>query len=544
MRITTTNSRASVRNRLLLLLTAFALVASACSGESTSVEPDDEPETTEAPETNESDDTGSEDAPETTDAPETDDGEDSAAEPVFAEDFHGGIFADFQASYDRGTDPFSSLDSFCTEHPAAEGRTDSMAGVTADTIDIGHIWNDLTRVAALGFAVPVGDPVLMFEVFTDVINEQCGGIRGRQLELKTSIVDPLGDAAALNTQACIELTEDFSAVFIMNATGGVDATGALCIAEEHETLVSSSSNLSDETIGRGGHRIMTIPMSQDDGLKALVRKASTDGVLDGRTVGVIYPDTPGIPSAIEGALLPELEAAGFTPVVTETIGCAGGTVCADGLIEAVGKLKSEGVDAVFPPLNILSLPGLVAEMVNQGYAPGDVLFFQSALNAQNGDLVSSRVASNGGEDAAALYNGAYIVDTPYTGLYQETDTVPPFNNLCINTYADNGGEFHDFFSAEENTPAGMVASVCTHMRVMARVLYHAGENPTAESIAEAVNNLGPVDMNGMVPGYVDGGGGMMNWPQTARWTFPCEYEVAFDENNTCVVSTGDFAPFE
>ncbi len=532
--------------RLLVFLAALAVIASACAGESTSTDDveTDAPAATEAP-VDETDD-----SPEPTDAPADDvedeptDTEEVASEGVFAEDFHGGIFADFQAGYDRSTDPFSSLDAFCTEHEPAVDPTNSMRGVTADTINIGHAFQDLSVVATLGFAVPVGDPVSMVETFAKVINEQCGGIRGRQLVVETAVTSPLADAAAENTRACIELTEDFESAWIVNATGGVNATGALCIAEEHETFVSSSSNLADEIMERGGDRILTIPLSQDDGNRALVRRAASEGVLDGKTIGVVYPDTPGIPEAVEGSLIPELEAAGFAPVVTEVIGCEGGTSCATGLIEAVTKLKSEGVDAVFPPLNILSLPAFVAEMANQGFAPGEVTFFQSALNSQNGDLVSSKVAANGGPEAAALYNGAVIVDTPYTGLYQVTDTIPPFNDMCINTYADNGGEFHDFFSAEENTPSGMVTSICTLMRVLARAMYHAGDNPTTESLAEAVRNLGPVDMNAMIPGFVDGGGGMMAWPQTATWTSPCEYDVAFDENDTCVVSSGNFEPFE
>ena len=537
-----------LRIRLLVLLAVFALIATACAGESTSTdevdtdapaateapdEPDESPEATDAPD-DEPDDTESE--------PEGED--ETASEGVFAEDFHGGIFADFQASYDRSTDPFSTLDAFCTEHEAAADRTDSMDGVTADTINIGHAFQDLSVVATLGFAVPVGDPILMFETFAKVINEQCGGIRGRQLVVQSATTSPLADAAAENTRACIELTEDFKSAWIMNSTGGVNATGALCIAEEHGTIVSSSSNLADEIIERGEDRILTIPLSQDDGNRALVRRAAAEGLLDGKTIAVVYPDTPGIPESVEGTLIPELEAAGFAPAVTEVIGCEGGTSCATGLIEAVTKLKSEGVDAVFPPLNILSLPAFVAEMANQGFAPGEVTFFQSALNSQNGDLVSSKVVANGGPDAAALYNGTIIVDTPYTGLYQVSDTVPPFNDMCINTYADNGGEFHDYFSAEENTPSGMVTSVCTLMRVMARAMYHAGDNPTPESLADAIKNLGPVDLNSGIPGFVDGGGGMMAWPQTATWTSPCQYDVPFDENDTCVVSNGDFEPFE
>ena len=533
--------------RLAVIACVLALVAAACSGESTSTD-GDPPSTTSVVE-QETDSGGSDSTEPPTEGDggeepsEPTEGDSSEAEPVFAEDFHGGLFADFQASFNRNTDPFTSLDAFCMPHDAAADRTDSMRGITADTIEVGHMRNQLEDAVALGFGIPVGDPKEMFELFIDVINEECGGIRGRQLELSLGEFSPLDSSAEALTAACLAVTEDAASVIVMNSTG-YNATGALCVAEEHESIMISTTGLATDVVERGEGRIISLQQSLGQASKNLVNKAVADGVLDGKKIAVVYPDTPGIPEVAEGELIPALEAAGFAPAVTEVIGCEGGTVCAAGLVDVVAKMKSEGVTAVFPPFNILSLPGLIQEMATQGFAPGDVTFLQSSFNSQSGDLVSSKVAANGGTAAAELYNGAYIVDSAYTGMHNVVDTVPSFNELCIDAYTaagGNGGVKYDYFSQEENTPSSMVVTVCVQVRLMARILYNAGDNPTPESLAEAIKNLGPVDINGMLPGKIDGGtNGAEFWVQSLRWTFPCEYPEPYDEANTCIVSNADY----
>ncbi len=532
--------------QLMIIACVFALVATACAGESTSTE--ESPSTTAA----------EAESPEVTDPPPEggDDGDggdsggeepaeptESEAEPAFAEDFHGGVFADFQASFDRNSDPFTSLEALCLPHEAAADRTDSMRGITADTIEVGHMRNKLEDAVALGFGIPVGDPHEMFELFIGYINEECGGIRGRQLELSLGEFSPLDQSAEALTSACLAVTEDAASVVVMNSTG-YNATGALCVAEEHETVMIGGTGLASDIIERGEGRILSTQQTLGQASKNLVNKAVADGILDGTKIAVVYPDTPGIPEVVEGELIPALDAAGFSPAVTEVVGCDGGTVCAAGLVEVVGKLKGEEITAVFAPFNILSLPGFVQEMATQGFAPGEVTFLQSNFNSQAGDLVSSKVAANGGVAAAELYNGAYIVDSAYTGLHNVTDTVPPFNQMCLDTYAGaggNGGAMYDYFSQVDNTPAGMVGSVCSQIRLMARILYHAGDNPTPESILEAIKNMGPIDISGMLPGKVDGGtNGAEFWVQSLRWTFPCEYPEPYDENDTCIVSSGDY----
>lgn len=575
LKMETNGTRGRMTRTLMILLAVIALVAAACTGESTTVDTAAEESTTvdtaenTADDPAESDDSGASDSEpageeteedpddaESTDPGTAEDSDDSNADDqdadtaeqppaedagVFIEDPFGGIFADFQASFDRGTDPFSSVDALCAEHPAADGRIDSMPGITADTISVHHARNKLEDAAAIGFGIEVGDTAGMFQALIEEINA-CGGIRGRQLVLTESSFSPLGDTLAETTASCLAATEDENAVVTMNSSG-LQGAALLCWTEEHESVLITTQTVPDEFVVRSDGRLINIVLTGERSARTLVSVADEAGELEGRTIGVVWPDTPGLPEQAQAGILDSLAGLGYEVAVAQEIGCGGGSSCSDGIPEAVGEMASAGVDAVFAPLNILSLPGLVSEMVTQGFAPGDVTFFQSNLNSQEGDLVSSKVAAFGGADAAALYNDAFIVTSSFTSLWQDDDGfLPRFNETCLEVYEARSGVSHDYFTADGNTAAGMVATVCTEVRLMARLLYHAGANPTPESIVESIANIGPVDLNNMVPGAVYGTGGTPLAVQIQRFSYPCALPEAFDDNDTCMISSGEFFP--
>ena len=528
--------------RLLLLLMALSLFAAACSGEVAST--DDEVATDEPAEAP-AEPPAEEPADEPTDEPAE---EPSAGE--FAEVFpthddpRGEPFASFQATYERN-DPFSSLDDFCVSHPAAENREATDPGITADTIEIHHIRQQLELLENIGFGVSVGDPALMFETLFGVINEQCGGIRGRTIDLGLSEYDPLNpDIETARVATCLQATEDRNSVIVVNTTG-FQGSALLCIAEEHDTAILTTQGVSDEYYERGAGRIFTDDEGLEESMALLANTAVAQGWLDGATVGVIGSDTPGQPEAVQ-FLVDTLEAQGVNVAVYENLGCSGGTTCAQGVDTTVSAMLDAGVDAVFPMLNILSLPGFVTEMVTQGYEPGDVTFFNSKQNGQDGDLVSSKVVAFGGEVAGNLYNGAHIVAAAATGNFHFVDDVPAFNELCIETYAANGGPQYDYFALEGNTPQLMLGTVCSHVRTVARAIWHAGENPTRDDIYEALANLGPLDANNGLPWAFSGGDQTAPLTaQTLNWTFPCEIpDGAYDDANTCVVANFDWFALE
>ena len=258
--------------RLLLIVAGLALVAASCSGETSdgdsatstdnggddggasddSEESDDDAEEAGEPsdddaggeeaggeEAGEADDSaeGGDNAGSTENAGGTDSGEGPFADP------RGGIFAEFQDQFDRGH-PFQTLDTFCIAHEEAEDRIDTDPGITADAIEVTHMKSRLEDLIDIGFGVDVGDTNDMFERFVNFINTECGGIRGRQLDLGQSEWSPLeGDAAVL--AACVEATEDRNTVVAMNSSG-MQGPGVLCMTEENETNLITTQGLSEE----------------------------------------------------------------------------------------------------------------------------------------------------------------------------------------------------------------------------------------------------------------------------------------------------------
>ena len=522
--------------RVLAVLAVTALLAIGCSGESDDVATGDTADTSAT--TSTPDDTGADTGETATDTGSTSDTGDTGGGETW-DDPRGGIFADFQSEFDR-SHPFQSLDSFCTPHEAAASPEATEPGIEADTIQVHQIRQQLENLIDIGFGVDVGDPTLMFDTYVNVINEECGGIRGRTLELGTTEYDPLSpDIEQATGAACVTATEDENAAFIMSSTG-LQGTATLCIAEEHNTPYIGTIGLESGFVERAGGKLVSFDFTQDDALRYLVERIDATGDLEGKTIGVIGADTPGQPDAVQAGLVDVLEDLGHEVAVYDTIGCSGQTQCTEGVSESVGDLKDAGVDVLFPTLNILSLPGYVAEMVTQGYSPGDVQFYTSNFNTQSGDLVSSKVAAFGGEAAGALYNGAIVVDSAATSNFQSDPEwpVPAFNQLCIDTYAANGGEEFEYGGTVE----GMLSVVCAEVRVMARAIYDAGDNPTRDSIGEALAALGPVDGNAMIPmSFGPDKYAAADAAQTGTWTFPCQIpDGAYDENDTCMVSNSDY----
>ena len=524
--------------RFVCTVLLILLVGAACSGESDE-NADDDGETTSEPattaETVPPDDNG-----ETADDATTGDGTGESFDFTVDEDPRGEPFTSFQAGYVRD-DPFSSLDDFCVPHAPAADPVATDPGITADSIQIHHIRQQLENLTDIGFGVDVGDTKLMFEVFVDVINTECGGVRGRMLDLGLSEYDPLNpDVEQARIATCIEATEDRDSVIVLNSTG-FQGAALLCIAEEHDTAIMTTQGLPLDFYQRGAGRLFSFQEGLEEAMVIVARTAIDGGALDGATVAVIGADTPGQPEAV-AELVTTLTDAGVDVAVDQTLGCGGETTCAEGVQTAVAAMVDTGVDAVFAPLNILSLPGLVSEMSAQGFQPGDVTFYNGNANSQDGDLVSSKVAAFGGAAAAALYDGAEIVSASGTGAFHFEDEEPAFNAMCGRTYADNGGVPYDYFDADQNTPAGMVASVCSQVRAAARAIWRAGENPTREDVYDALAGLGPLDINQNRPAsFTPGDQTAPDVAQTMTWTSPCEIpDGAFDENDTCVVSSLDW----
>ena len=474
--------------------------------------------------------------------PSADSGAESGPPPNFHDDPRGGVFVDFQRGIDRDH-PFGSLDGFCLPHdPPAEARRATDAGIEADTITLVHMRTQFEEIVALGFAADVGDPTDMFDTLTRIVNERCGGVWGRQIDLRTVEVAALGvggqDIDTLRNAACIEATEGHDGVIVMNTTTFA-GTAQLCITEEHNSALIGHEALPEEYVRRGGGRLLTTATTLEEILSALAKYVIDTGALEGRRVGIVAPNTPGEAEAVEGSLLAVLEAAGVDVPVFDVIDCRGTSICTGGMAESVQRLVEEGVDVLFPTLNAISLPAYINEMVTQGFTPGDVTFYNSDFNSQGNEVVAGLILTFGGAAAGELYDGTVLLVNSDQGRFRDPDWDPgAFDEMCMREYRENSplGEDYDPRDPVENSKYGILSLGCSIYRVALRALYDAGPNPTRADIFDALENLGPVDLAAMLPGSLAPG----KWTvgdslQPVTFRYPCPFEGLGTAVDICLV---------
>lgn len=447
------------------------------------------------------------------------------------------------------TSRFAQLDTFCepaTDEPAeAPEATDE--GITEDSVSITHIRVTLEDLAAIGFAIPIGEPAHQIETFVGIINDRCGGIHGRRIDLHLVEAPPLAgegeDPAALAQAACIEATEDNESVIAVSGTGWGGQGGAACVTDAHDTIYLTTYTISPQDLANAENRLYSTALSPADGLRYAASVLHEQGAFEGKTVGVVMADAPGEPEIVEAGLLDTLDELGVEVARVDVIGCAGGNVCSGGLIESVQGMVAAGVDVMFPLLNVISMPGYIQEMVTQGVQPGDVQFYNTDYNAQSGDLVSSKVLVFGGDEAGALYNNTVIISSARTGAFRLPDfEVADFTEMCNREYQEAGGDTYTATDPETNSAYGATSGSCGFVRIIARAIEAAGPNPTRADIAAAMENLGALDSGAEFPGTF--GPGKYTAPNSLnqlRWHFPCD-EAMLPFDRICILPEGDPFP--
>jgi Periplasmic binding protein len=456
-----------------------------------------------------------------------------------------GAAAEQPTEVDRSS-RFAKEDTFCEPGDEPESPPEDVGpGITADALNITHIRVTLEDLAGLGFAVDVGDQNDIARTYVDLINERCGGIHGRTLELSTVEVPaiPSGgqDTSSVAQAACIEAAEDQDAVFAWS-TSGFGNVGIPCLTQAHDVVFMTSYTVSSEDLANGGSRLYSTGLSGEQQLTYMARDLYKSGDLEGKKIGVVRPDLVPDADIVQRGLVDVLEdELGLDVVRVDTIGCGGSNSCTDGVIPSVQGMIADGVEVLLPTLNVLSLPVYLQEMVTQGVQPGDIAIYNSDYAAQSGDLISGKVVEFGGEAAGRLYDGTTIISAAASGSYRLPDFEPqPFAEMCNREYQENGNPDVPYRADEEETATryGAVAGVCSAVRMIARAVESAGPNPSREDLAAAMEGLGAVDQYSRVPGsFGEGKHTAPNSLYTVKYHFPCPDEESAEPS--CVIVEGE-----
>ncbi len=453
-------------------------------------------------------------------------------------DPRGPLYENFQKSFDR-EERFSGLDVFCrpTTSILDEEPVVVEPGVTESSIVIAQIETRLDELAKVGFGVPIGEPGAMIQTFVNIVNDTCGGIHGRSLDLRTVSVSALGggvlDIDTLREAACLEAVEVHEAVAVLTITP-IPGTAASCLTRRHRVSHLAVRGISDLDLSKGRGLLQSMELGDRSSLDLAVRTAIELDLLEGTTIGVVVPDSPQRSDDLIEAIMNPLAGLDVS-VANYQLGCDGTTTCRVGLDTAVAAMIADGVDVVLPLLDMTSLPWLILEMLSQGMPRP--LFIQSGLDGQGLDAVASRVAEFGGTPAGAYYNGAVVVDGSATGVQRVAGAERrPFDQICVEAWTKASNMP---LPAPEDTSDDVhrtVVEACSLVRWVARAAESAGPNPSRLAVQVALAAVGPLDVPDMRPTTIDG----RRWRtvQVRRYEHPCQHGVGFGVSNGCLVPDG------
>ena len=412
-------------------------------------------------------------------------------------------FDTFQETFDR-SHPFQPLERFCAPtDPREDEPRETDRGITDQMVTIVQIRTRLEELGRIGMSIPPDGSVSTLKAFAGLVNEECGGVHGRRIDLRVVEAPSLGGAGVdldtLQAAACIEATEQMPAVLVLDMSG-LGSSAVRCVAVDQKVGVVSTGSHPGDLIADANGALVTLSSSAEELMAAAVKSSEERDLLAGRSIAVVVGDSSGQPDSVTSGLIRPLRWLGYEPVL-HLLGCEGSATCRVGRETAVSRMIETGADVVFPLLNLASLPGLVGEMVRQDMPRPTIV--QTGFNGQSGDVAARNVASFAGPAAGAFYDGAMVVASEPTGAARlPGGDVPAFDAMCNAEYARASGRPTGITFSPASDIFQTVVEACALMRIVARSVFDAGPDPRRRDVVHALEHLGPVDLPGMLPASV------------------------------------------
>lgn len=372
-------------------------------------------------------------------------------------------------------------DTTTTALPTDVELTDSFRGVTADTIKIGVAMIDFQQLYDNGFIDrPFGDLQLAYQAAIDEVNEN-GGILGRQIEAVYDLYFPVGDTEGLET--CISFTEDEEVFAVLGVIPGFFTTVLDCITREHET-VHIGFELNAPEVDAAGGLLVSPGITADRRLDGLLSLLDQTDALEGATVAVLGSQTEE--DRINDSVVPALEAAGVEVAEVGLIETSSADATAIDAATAVvaERFRSSGVDTVvLAGLTAPSrVPALFAAMGGgvQFYADAASALLDQAQAAEDQTPFEGAITMEGlGED-----NGEQIAD--------------PNMQECIANWEERHPDVPVVDPAElaegEPNVFAAIRDACNQIAVLVAAAAAAGPELTNDSWIEGIQTVGDIEL--------------------------------------------------
>jgi hypothetical protein len=278
------------------------------------------------------------------------------------------------------------------------------------------------------------------------------------------------------------MTQDFGAFAVIIAPA-VGREVARCVSVTNETLALGATGFDAGVYEEADGRLFTAgsdtSMSTDRQYEGWAQIMHDEGVLDGRTIGVVSAEqSPEFVAAVKDGLIPTLEELGHDVAVNVTLPCPAGDTDCDQHEAAVQQMKDADVDFVFMAAANISGPTFLKAAENLDFAPEW---------AANGNQVTDTV-SQFFESVKGAWDGAIGTST----VFAEPEDLTNEARLCNEVVKAGSGEDYE----PGSDAYGFAAVNC----LLLQLLQTAGKEVEKAdldqtSMIEAIEALGSIQLN-------------------------------------------------
>ena len=409
--------------------------------------------------------------------------------------------------------------------PQSTGR-----GITENSVSIVNIKTSADELQTLGFEDFSADTSEIFSTFIKILNEECGGFHGRKIDLQEITTFPLEafdiDTSTLGTIACLNATKDIPSVIVVDIS---QFSGPLenCIVNEQKTALVTTKVLPNQNTITSDNRLLIDSFSAEQAFSLMLMSAEKKGLLTNRSIAIVADDSLGDYESVITGLVEPLRELNYDPQF-HFLNCEGGIFCNVGIKRTIDAFIENPPDVLFPTLNAVSLPELLAQMISNDIPKPQII--QSAFNQQDDERSTNHIFNYGGSEVADYYNGTTIFSHPYVENQRIFEgQFSPFEEMCIKEYSRVSNlDQHSIDPRKTET----VLKICSIARYIARALYDAGVNPSRRRIHESLSSLGSVDSPGLSFGSFT-----LNKPtrpssvQHMEYQFPCAISEEAESQN-------------
>ena len=343
--------------------------------------------------------------------------------------------------------------------------------------------HDLGGAAQFGIKAPgadVDNQRAAYDAYIAEVND-AGGVSGRKLKPVYRIYDASSEDSARS--ACNQLTEDDKvfAVLAMQLSG----SPALCFTQQHKTLLISATGLPDEYYRRSAGLLFTTDTAQTRTFRNQVADLHQQGVLKGKTIGVLTEDVADDYVAVEEGLLPALKAHGYSVAHYARLSGDQGTSQSQVPL-AVQQMRSKGVDLVFFGTNLIAATNFAQNADAQAFRP---LYATNDSNSMMNDIfLTGMPDSFTAVGITSLRVGEWRVGRPE----------PAYDAGCREQFERASGMSAQ--REDDGSPYGVAMNSCNLVRGLVAGLRSVGTSLTQTALSTALQQGGSFDMAFTSPG--------------------------------------------